>query len=99
MARPPSTQPSALASSLQVSLCAPVPRPPSVIGIGKNYLDHVKEMDKSLPTISKPSTPADAIIFTKARPSPSVSPPTLSTRAWLLSHVWPVLVNRRRRRV
>lgn len=46
-----------------------MPRPPSVIGIGKNYLDHVKEMDQSLPTISKPAVPQAAIIFTKASTS------------------------------
>lgn len=47
-------------------LCAPIQRPPAIICVGKNYGDHIKEMDAALPTISAPSVPAAPIIFTKA---------------------------------
>eukprot|EP00850_Spirogloea_muscicola_P021238 SM000241S08527 [mRNA] locus=s241:16276:19323:- [translate_table: standard] len=51
-----------------VELLAPIPKPTGTIFcIGKNYLDHVKEVDtwKSAPGISQPAAPEHPIIFTK----------------------------------
>ncbi|CAM6098922.1 unnamed protein product [Calypogeia fissa] len=53
----------------EVKLLAPIPRPAGVIMcIGKNYLDHVKEVDtwKTAPEITKPEAPKHPIVFTKA---------------------------------
>jgi 2-keto-4-pentenoate hydratase/2-oxohepta-3-ene-1,7-dioic acid hydratase in catechol pathway len=46
-----------------------MPRPTgTIMCIGKNYADHIKEVDtwKSAPGISTPEAPEDMIIFTKA---------------------------------
>ena len=50
----------------QVDLLAPIPNPPSVVCVGKNYLEHVGEVDTHMPGISKTAPPALPIIFTKA---------------------------------
>ena len=50
----------------QVDLLAPIPNPPSLVCVGKNYLEHVGEVDTHMPGISKSSPPALPIIFTKA---------------------------------
>ncbi|KAJ7548486.1 hypothetical protein O6H91_07G014100 [Diphasiastrum complanatum] len=52
-----------------VNLQAPFPRPSgAIMCIGKNYLDHVKEVDtwKSAPGIATPDAPKHPIVFTKA---------------------------------
>ena len=49
-----------------VTLLAPIPAPPSVVCVGKNYLEHVGEVDTNLPGISKAEAPSVPIIFTKA---------------------------------
>ena len=56
-----------------VHVLAPVPDPTSVVCVGKNYLEHVGEVDSSLPGISAAEAPADPIIFTKA-PTSVVGP-------------------------
>ena len=51
-----------------VTLLAPIPDPPSVVCVGKNYLEHIGEVDSSLPGISAAGAapPEHPIIFTKA---------------------------------
>ena len=51
-----------------VTLLAPIPNPPSIVCIGKNYLEHIGEVDSSLPGISTTGAapPEYPIIFTKA---------------------------------
>lgn len=52
-----------------VKFLAPIPKPSGVIMcIGKNYADHVKEVDtwKTAPGIASPSIPKYPIVFTKA---------------------------------
>ncbi|KAH9321969.1 hypothetical protein KI387_016608, partial [Taxus chinensis] len=52
-----------------VKLLAPIPRPRgTIMCIGKNYADHVKEVDtwKTAPGITSPSIPKHPIVFTKA---------------------------------
>ncbi|XP_073390818.1 uncharacterized protein [Physcomitrium patens] len=52
-----------------VKLQAPIPRPTgTIMCIGKNYLDHVKEVDtwKTDPGITQPEAPKHPIVFTKA---------------------------------
>ncbi|GLJ54381.1 hypothetical protein SUGI_1167860 [Cryptomeria japonica] len=52
-----------------VKLLAPIPKPHgAIICIGKNYADHVKEVDtwKTAPDITSPSIPKYPIVFTKA---------------------------------
>lgn len=52
-----------------VSLQAPIPRPTgAIMCIGKNYADHVKEIDtwKVAPGIASPDVPKHPIVFTKA---------------------------------
>jgi len=49
-----------------VQLLSPLPTPPRVLCVGKNYADHVREVDESLPGISKPELPPAPIIFTKS---------------------------------
>lgn len=49
-----------------VDLLAPIPNPPSVVCVGKNYLEHVGEVDTHMPGISKTKPPELPIIFTKA---------------------------------
>ena len=49
-----------------VRLLAPVVRPGAVICIGKNYLEHVGEVDSGLPGISKTAVPEVPIIFNKS---------------------------------
>ena len=56
-----------------VHVLAPVPDPTSVVCVGKNYLEHVGEVDSSLPGISAAEAPAHPIIFTKA-PTSVVGP-------------------------
>ncbi|KAH9566903.1 hypothetical protein CY35_03G001400 [Sphagnum magellanicum] len=53
----------------EVKIQAPIPRPTgTIMCIGKNYADHIKEVDtwKSAPGISTPEAPEHMIIFTKA---------------------------------
>ncbi|CAN5961071.1 unnamed protein product [Sphagnum jensenii] len=53
----------------EIKIQAPIPRPMgTIMCIGKNYLDHVKEVDtwKSAPGISTPEAPKHPIVFTKA---------------------------------
>ncbi|KAG0553594.1 hypothetical protein KC19_12G023800 [Ceratodon purpureus] len=55
-----------------VKLQAPIPRPAgTIMCIGKNYLDHVKEVDtwKTAPGITQPEAPKHPIVFTKASQS------------------------------
>lgn len=51
-----------------VTLLAPIPDPPSIVCVGKNYLEHIGEVDSSLPGISAAGAapPEYPIIFTKA---------------------------------
>ena len=51
-----------------VTLLAPIPDPPSIVCVGKNYLEHIGEVDSSLPGISASGAapPEYPIIFTKA---------------------------------
>jgi hypothetical protein len=54
---------------VRLKIQAPMPRPTgTIMCIGKNYADHIKEVDtwKSAPGISTPEAPEDMIIFTKA---------------------------------
>jgi 2-keto-4-pentenoate hydratase/2-oxohepta-3-ene-1,7-dioic acid hydratase in catechol pathway len=49
------------------TLLAPLPAPSSIVCVGKNYRDHVKEMDSAaFGTLTQPDVPAAAIIFSKA---------------------------------
>ncbi|KAL2613719.1 hypothetical protein R1flu_025411 [Riccia fluitans] len=53
----------------EVKLLAPIPRPTgTIMCVGKNYLDHVKEVDSKFTTgkITAPDAPQYPIIFTKA---------------------------------
>lgn len=50
----------------QVTLKAPIPAPPSIVCVGKNYLEHVGEVDTNMPGISKAEAPTVPLIFTKA---------------------------------
>eukprot|EP00897_Mesotaenium_endlicherianum_P004442 jgi/Mesen1/4025/ME000212S03051 len=55
-----------------VDLQAPIPRPTgTIMCIGKNYLEHVREVDtwKTAPGISQPSVPQHPIVFTKSSQS------------------------------
>lgn len=52
-----------------VRLEAPVAANASVFAIGKNYLEHVKEVGSSLPGISSGATPSFPIVFAKGRGS------------------------------
>ena len=58
-----------------VTLLAPIPDPPSIVCVGKNYLEHIGEVDSSLPGISAAGAapPEYPIIFTKA-PTSVVGP-------------------------
>ncbi|XP_024537846.1 uncharacterized protein LOC9638958 isoform X2 [Selaginella moellendorffii] len=52
-----------------IELQAPIPRPSgAIMCIGKNYRDHVKEMDKwkTAPALSAQDVPKNPIVFTKA---------------------------------
>jgi 2-keto-4-pentenoate hydratase/2-oxohepta-3-ene-1,7-dioic acid hydratase in catechol pathway len=51
-----------------VTLLAPIPDPPSIVCVGKNYLEHIGEVDSSIPGISSigAAPPEYPIIFTKA---------------------------------
>lgn len=52
-----------------VKLLAPIPQPTgAIMCIGKNYADHVKEVDtwKTAPGITAPDVPKHPIVFTKA---------------------------------
>ena len=52
----------------QVTLLAPIPEPAgAVLCIGKNYADHVQEVDRwgTDVRITAPSTPTHPIVFTK----------------------------------
>jgi 2-keto-4-pentenoate hydratase/2-oxohepta-3-ene-1,7-dioic acid hydratase in catechol pathway len=67
-----------------VKLLAPIPVPPrNIFCVGKNYLDHVKEVQSIVASASdsKGDTPSSPIIFTKA-PS-SVIGPMESIPSWL----------------
>lgn len=66
-----------------VTLLAPIPDPPSIVCVGKNYLEHIGEVDSSLPGISNSGAapPEYPIIFTKAPtsvigPNASIQIPT-----------------------
>jgi 2-keto-4-pentenoate hydratase/2-oxohepta-3-ene-1,7-dioic acid hydratase in catechol pathway len=52
-----------------VTLCAPLPGDATIFGIGKNYSEHVKEVDSTLPGISSASAPTAPIVFCKASTS------------------------------
>ena len=52
-----------------VTLCAPLPGDCTIFGIGKNYSEHVKEVDSTLPGISSASAPTAPIVFCKASTS------------------------------
>jgi 2-keto-4-pentenoate hydratase/2-oxohepta-3-ene-1,7-dioic acid hydratase in catechol pathway len=50
-----------------VALLAPLPRPGAIILVGKNYMDHVREMDAApFGQLTRPAAPAAPIIFTKS---------------------------------
>lgn len=50
-----------------VSLLAPLPAPGAILCVGKNYLDHVREMDAApFGALTQPAVPVAPIIFTKA---------------------------------
>ncbi|KAK3244802.1 hypothetical protein CYMTET_45599 [Cymbomonas tetramitiformis] len=49
-----------------VKLLPPIHPARNIICVGKNYLEHVKEVDTHLPGISKEAAPSAPIIFTKA---------------------------------
>lgn len=49
-----------------VTLLPPIPAPPSIVCVGKNYLEHVGEVDTNLPGISRAEAPSVPLIFTKA---------------------------------
>jgi len=49
-----------------VTLLPPIPAPTSIVCVGKNYLEHVGEVDTSLPGISRVEAPSVPLIFTKA---------------------------------
>ncbi len=50
-----------------VRLLAPLPSPGAILCVGKNYLDHVKEMDAApFGALTQPAVPPAPIIFTKA---------------------------------
>jgi 2-keto-4-pentenoate hydratase/2-oxohepta-3-ene-1,7-dioic acid hydratase in catechol pathway len=49
-----------------VALLPPLPAPTSIVCVGKNYLEHVGEVDTNLPGICKAEVPEVPLIFTKA---------------------------------
>ena len=53
----------------RVTLLSPIPNPPTVICIGKNYQEHIKEVDTQMPGIAKDAVPPVPIIFTKSTSS------------------------------
>ena len=57
-----------------VALLAPLPSPGAIVAVGKNYADHVKEMDAApFGQLTQPAVPTVPIIFTKA-PTSVVGP-------------------------
>lgn len=56
------------------TLLAPLPSPGSIVCVGKNYAEHVREMDKApFGALTAPDVPAAPIIFSKA-PTSVVGP-------------------------
>lgn len=52
-------------AAASVTFLAPLPDPPSIICIGKNYHEHIKEVDTQMPGIARDAVPPVPIIFPK----------------------------------